>query len=50
MSVYPVPDDGVGAESRFDSGDIHDGTGLSDGGLPGSIDAHEVGIWLLCCH
>ena len=25
-----------------DSGDIHDGTGLSDGGPPGSIDAHEV--------
>jgi len=27
-----------------DSGDIHDGTGLSDGGPPGSIDAYEVSI------
>ena len=27
-----------------DSGDLHDGTGLSDGGPPGSVDAHEVSI------
>jgi hypothetical protein len=24
-----------------DSGDLHDGTGLSDGGPPGSVDAHD---------
>jgi hypothetical protein len=29
-----------------DSGDIHHGTGLADGGPPGSIDAHEVSTWL----
>ncbi len=25
-----------------DSGDVHDGTGLSDGFLPGGLDAHAV--------
>lgn len=25
-----------------DSGDVHDGTGLSDGFLPGGVDAHDV--------
>ena len=25
-----------------DSGDIHDGTGLTDGGPAGTIDGHEV--------
>lgn len=26
-----------------DSGDLHDGTGLSDGFPPGGVDAHDVG-------
>ena len=26
----------------MDSGDLHDGTGLSDGFPPGGIDAHDV--------
>ena len=25
-----------------DSGDVHDGTGLSDGYPPGGVDAHDV--------
>ena len=28
-----------------DSGDIHDGTGLSDGGPPGAINGHEVSVF-----
>ena len=27
-------------------GEIHDGIGLSDSGPPGSIDAHDICIWL----
>lgn len=27
-----------------DSGDVHDGTGLSDGFPPGDLDAHDVSI------
>ena len=27
-----------------DSGDLHDGTGLSDGFPPGGIDAHDVRV------
>lgn len=30
-----------------DSGDIHDGTGLSDGSPPGTIDGHDVSTLLL---
>lgn len=31
-----------------DSGDLHDGTGLSDGYPPGGVDAHDVRAPLLC--
>ncbi|KDQ56355.1 hypothetical protein JAAARDRAFT_132659 [Jaapia argillacea MUCL 33604] len=30
-----------------DSGDLHDGTGLSDGGPPGSVDAHDSNKFML---
>jgi 2',3'-cyclic-nucleotide 2'-phosphodiesterase (5'-nucleotidase family) len=30
-----------------DSGDLHDGTGLSDGYPPGGVDAHEVNLSIL---
>jgi len=26
----------------IDSGDLHDGNGVTDGGPPGSVDAHDA--------